>query len=310
MYNIILYYNFQHIDNVPKFCGEHRRKCRSLNLLGRVYIAEEGINGTLSGTTENIEEYKKFLCSLPGFERTEFKEDISETIPFLKLIVRIRPEIVTLKADIPLDPNTEGGHHLSPEEWRKVIESGEDYVMIDTRNDYEWKVGHFEGALLPPLKNFYDFPQWLDEAKIDKNKKVLMYCTGGIRCEKFSVLMKKKGYKDVNQLHGGIINYAKEQDGAHYKGKCFVFDDRLTVPIEKDQKEPLTYCEITGEPCDQYLNCANPDCNKLFICSEEGARQMEGCCSDACKSSKRRRPFDPDNIYEPSRKWYHYFETK
>ncbi|MEX0928885.1 MAG: rhodanese-related sulfurtransferase, partial [Balneolales bacterium] len=267
----------------------------------------EGINGTLAGEPESMEAYKSYLRNLKGFEDTEFKEDEAETIPFARLIVKERPEIVSLKASGKLDTR-EGGRHLSPAEWRKTLETEDDYVLIDVRNNYESKIGHFEGAMLPDVENFFDFPGWLDTAGIDKNKKVLMYCTGGIRCEKFSVLMKKKGWDDVNQLHGGILEYGRQEGGKHYKGKCFVFDDRLAVPVNYGDEEPVSHCEITGEPCDMYINCANMECNRLFICSPEAAGKMEGCCSEACKSHPRRRPFNPEKAYAPFRRWYHYFE--
>ncbi|HKK45451.1 MAG TPA: hypothetical protein VJ964_08010, partial [Balneolaceae bacterium] len=135
-----------------------------------------------------------------------------------------------------------------------------------------------------------------------------MYCTGGIRCEKFSVLMKEKGWHDVNQLHGGILRYSKEEGGEHFKGKCFVFDDRLVVPVNEDDMEPIASCEITGKPADTYINCANMECNKLFVCSEEGARMMDGCCSKECRQSEYKRPFDPENAFRPFRKWYNYFD--
>ena len=306
MVQVILYYNFAKIENLPKLSAEHRRTCKALGLLGRVYVASEGINGTLAGTQENIAAYKDYLRSLPGFGETQFKDDLYTQIPFVKLIVRIRPEIVTLKTKIAIDLTQERGRHLSPRQWREALENGEEITLLDVRNDYESRIGHFEGATTPDVENFYEFEDWLEDAHLDKNKKVLMYCTGGIRCEKFSVLMEKKGFKDVYQLEGGILNYKKEEGGAHFKGKCFVFDDRLAVAIEEDQKLPLTNCEITGDACDQYLNCANPDCNKLFICSPQGAQQFAGCCSEACLHSERKRPFDPDNIYEPTRKWHTY----
>lgn len=119
--------------------------------------------------------------------------------------------------------------------------------------------------------------------------------------------MKQKGWNDVNQLHGGILNYAKEEGGKHFKGKCFVFDDRLVVPVNKNNLEPIARCEITGKPADSYINCANMKCNKLFVCSEEGAEIMEGCCSEECRQSEYKRPFDPDNAFRPFRKWYNYF---
>ncbi|MFU8859223.1 MAG: rhodanese-related sulfurtransferase [Cyclonatronaceae bacterium] len=306
MYNVILYYNFSTINDPQSFCTAHREMCRSLGLKGRIYIATEGINGTLAGKNEDIEAYKSHLTAIPGFEKTEFKEDASDSVPFAKLIVKIRPEIVALRVDDPLDP-AEGGRHLQPSEWRRVMETEKDYVLIDVRNNYESRIGHFEGALRPDVENFYDFPKWLEEAQIPRDKKVLMYCTGGIRCEKFSVLMKKKGWNDVNQLHGGILNYAREEGGAHFRGKCFVFDDRLVVPVNPDDEEPISHCEITGTPCDTYINCANMECNKLFVCSEEGAALMEGTCCEQCKNSPYKRPFNAENAFAPFRKWYNYF---
>ncbi len=308
-FRVILYYNFSPIADPQEWVDGHREFCRRLGLKGRVYISEEGINGTLAGIPDRIEAYKKELRSREGFRDTEFKEDPCDVVPFARLSVKRRPEIVTLRVDEKLDPNTDGGTRLRPGEWRRVMESGEEYVMIDVRNNYESRIGHFDGALTPDVENFYDFPKWLDSAGIDKDKKVLMYCTGGIRCEKFSVLMKRKGYRDVNQLHGGILNYAREEGGRHFRGKCFVFDDRLVVPVNPDDEEPVSHCEITGEPCDMYINCANMECNRLFICSEEGARQMEGCCSEECRQNPRKRPFDPQKAYAPFRRWYHYFDA-
>ena len=306
MYEVILYYNFSPIQEVEAFTKHHKKFCKELGLKGRIYISSEGINGTAAGTAEQIEAYKTYLRSLPGFENTEFKQDSCDYIPFAKLICKVREEIVSIHVD-DVDPKN-GGQHLQPEEWRSVMESGEDYVMIDVRNNYESKVGHFEGAILPDLKNFYDFPEWLDSAGIPKDKKVLMYCTGGIRCEKFSVIMKDKGWEDVNQLHGGILNYAKKEGGEHFEGKCFVFDDRLTVPVNPKNLEPIAVCEISGKPADTYLNCANMECNKLFVVCEEAAIKMEGCCSEECKNSEYRRPFDPENAFRPFRKWYNYFD--
>ncbi|MCA9400843.1 MAG: rhodanese-related sulfurtransferase [Candidatus Omnitrophica bacterium] len=306
-YSVILYYNFYPIQDPDVFCVTHKNVCRDLELKGRVYVSHEGINGTLSGLKDDIAAYKNYLHSIQGFGQTEFKEDLIDFIPFDKLIVKVRPEIVTLKSSRQLDPYHHPGRHLSPQEWRTVLESGEEYQLIDVRNNYESAIGHFEGAIKPDVKNFYDFEDWVDGAHLDKDKKVLMYCTGGIRCEKFSLLMEEKGFKDVYQLQGGIINYAKQQGDAHYKGKCFVFDDRLAVPIEKKQKEPLGRCEITGTPCDDYMNCHNMDCNKLFICSEEAAIEMQGCCCEDCLRAPKKRPFDRDHIYAPSRKWYQYY---
>ncbi len=307
-YEVILYYNFEPIEDPDSFCSQHKKNLKEMGLQGRVYIGKEGINGTLGGKPEQIEQYKHFLWGIKGFEDTEFKTDRHDTVPFAKLKCKVRDEIVSIHHE-GLNPEN-GGNYLSPDEWRKVMEQEDDYVMIDVRNNYESKVGHFEGAVTPDVENFYDFPDWLEEAEneIPKDKKVLMYCTGGIRCEKFSVLMKQKGWEDVNQLHGGILKYAKEEEGEHFRGKCFVFDDRLVVPVNKESLEPIATCEITGKPADSYINCANMECNRLFVCSEEGARLMDGCCSEECKQSEYKRPFDPENAFRPFRKWYNYFD--
>lgn len=306
MYRVILYYNFVKITDPEQFCLNHKQFLQWLGLLGRVYIAQEGINGTLAGRTKDIEFYEAYLKGLPGFSQTEFKEEACHENPFVKLICKTRPEIVTLKTSVELDPTREKGKHLTPAQWKSVLDSQKDFVLIDVRNTYESKIGHFEGAICPEVENFYNFPEWLDKANLPKDKKVLMYCTGGIRCEKFSVLMEKKGFKEVYQLHGGIINYAQQIGDAHYRGKCFVFDDRLAVPVEKNQKQPVGQCEITGAPCDTYLNCANFDCNRLFICSPEGAKKYQGACSEKCMQAKHKRPFNENDIYTPTRKWYNY----
>lgn len=305
MYEVILYYYFNTIENPEQFAKQHKQYCKDLGIKGRIYISSEGINGTAAGTPEQMKKYKTDLRAIPGFENTEFKTDESDYIPFSKLICKTREEIVSLHMD-GVDPK-DGGNHLSPAEWKNVMETNDDYVMIDVRNNYESKIGHFKGAIKPDVDNFFDFPQWLEKAEIPKDKKVLMYCTGGIRCEKFSVLMKEQGWDDVNQLHGGILRYAKEEEGKHFEGKCFVFDDRLVVPVNPKDLAPIANCEITGKPADTYVNCANMECNKLFVCSEEGAHIMEGCCSEECKQSEYRRPFDPENAFKPFRKWYNYF---
>ena len=308
MYEVILYYKFNKIEDPETFCEEHKRFCKNLGLKGRIYISDEGINGTLGGTPEQVSKYKEQLSAIPGFDNIDFKTDSSEYIPFAKLICKTREEIVALHEE-DVEP-ANGGKYLEPHQWREVLESEEDYVLIDVRNDYESKIGHFEGAITPDVENFYDFPDWVDNLEIDKDKKVLMYCTGGIRCEKFSVLMREKGWEDVNQLHGGILRYGKEEGGVHFKGKCFVFDDRLVVPVNEKDMEPIAECEITGKPADTYINCANMQCNKLFVCSEEGARKMDGCCSEECRQSDYKRPFDPENAFRPFRKWYNYFDEE
>lgn len=308
MYEVILYYRFHEIENPGEFCKEHHRFCRNLGVKGRIYIGQEGINGTLGGTPEQVRRYREYLGSMEGFENIDYKSGSSDFIPFPRLTCKTREEIVSLHKE-EVTP-AEGGAYLEPGEWKRTLETEEDYVLIDVRNEYESRIGQFEGALTPAVENFYDFPQWLENLSVDKEKKVLMYCTGGIRCEKFSALMKRKGWNDVRQLRGGILRYAEEEGGKHFRGKCFVFDDRLVVPVNEEDMDPIARCEITGKPADTYINCANMECNKLFVCSEEGARMMEGCCSEECRRSEFKRPFDPEDAFRPFRKWYHYFDEE
>lgn len=313
MFQVILYYKFTPLDpaRLEIFCRIHRRTCVSLNLKGRVFIAAEGINGTLAGASQDIEAYKKYLCSIPGFETTEFKQEACDVIPFERLSVRIRPEIVALKPPIAIPDKIGGEGYLEPRQWREALESPKkDYVLIDVRNNYESRIGRFKGAVAPDVENFYDFPGWLKNENIDKNKKILMYCTGGIRCEKFSTYMKQEGFKEIYQLHGGIINYAHQEGGKHFEGKCFVFDDRMAVEVNPEESGPISRCEISGVPCDTYINCANMECNKLFLCAPKAALEMEGCCSEECKNSTRRRPLNIENLYKPFRRWYKYFDQK
>ncbi|MDZ7772540.1 MAG: rhodanese-related sulfurtransferase [Balneolaceae bacterium] len=249
-YDVILYYRFREIEDPEAFCAEHHAFCEELGVKGRIYIGREGINGTLAGTPEQVRRYREHLESIEGFDDMDWKTDEADFIPFPRLTVKTRDEIVSLHEEA--DPAA-GGAYLEPAEWREVLESEEDYLLIDVRNDYESRIGHFEGALTPQVENFYDFPEWLEGLEANRDRKVLMYCTGGIRCEKFSVLMRKKGFRDVNQLHGGILRYGEQEGGAHFKGKCFVFDDRLVVPVGKEEGEPIARCEITGKPADTYI---------------------------------------------------------
>ena len=168
-YEVLLYYKFHTIDNPDQFCANHKQFLKNLGVKGRIYVGSEGLNGTIGGTPEQMQQYKEYVWSLNGFENTEFKTEESDVIPFPRLTCKVRDEIVSIHVD-GLDPE-EGGRHLSPTEWRKTMESEDDYVLIDVRNDYESEVGHFEGALTPQVENFYEFPQWLDEADIPKIKK-------------------------------------------------------------------------------------------------------------------------------------------
>lgn len=180
----------------------------------------------------------------------------------------------------------------------------ENRLVIDVRNQYESRVGHFEGALMPDLDSFRQFPEYAEQLaqSCDKKKtKVMMYCTGGIRCEYFSALMREKGFENVYHLKGGVIRYGNEEGRKHWRGKLFVFDDRMNVPVDGDEREVIATCHFCGEKNDTFYNCANMDCNELFTACKGCVAQHIGCCREECQKG-RVRPFQSDSHPKPFRK--------
>lgn len=297
---VLLYYKYTPIADPATFRDDHFALCVKLGLKGRVYISSEGINGTVAGPDQATTAYKKALGSLAGFSDIHWKEDGAEKIPFAKLKVKVRPFLTNFGKANNANPQ-KGGRHLSPSEWKEALDQNNDYILLDVRNQYEGEVGHFEGAIIPPYDSFSEFPRWVEDLKPHKDKKVLMYCTGGIRCEKFSAYMIQEGFHDVSQLSGGILNYLHTEGPSHWKGRCFVFDDRLSVAAEEDYT-PLTKCAHCGKPEDRHINCSNMTCNKLFLICDDCAPKHAGACSEACQNSPGLRPFDFATFRIPFRK--------
>lgn len=224
-----------------------------LNLRGLFIIGTEGVNTTYSGAPENVESFKREITKFIGAEKIFFKDSFHDKHPFNDFKVKVRDEIVTLnRADfIPNNTNT---NHLTPEQWHKVMNE-EDVVIIDTRNDYEVEVGKFKGALNPNIKEFTEFPEYVKQAGIEKDKKVLIYCTGGIRCEKAIYEMKEQGYDNCYQLEGGIINYLKKYPNQNFEGECFVFDYRVAVDQNLGQTQAYRLCPHCGQPGKLKIDC-------------------------------------------------------
>lgn len=303
-HQVLLYYQFYHETNPQAFRDEHQKFCEEMGLKGRVYIAHEGINGTVSGPIVACQKYQEFLRAHKGLEKIEFKAEDCDEHVFEKMKTKVRPYILNMgfQPGEDVDPSETTGRHLSPKEWRETIESNPDIVVLDIRNNYESKIGHFKNAICPDLSGFTEFKDWIPELKKKyQNKKILMYCTGGIRCEKYSSLLLREGFEDVNQLYGGILNYAKEEGGKHFLGKCFVFDDRLVTDVDPENQDVLAECHRCHKPEYRYVNCANMECNQLFIVCDECATQYEATCSDDCFRSKTKRPFDAKNFRVPFR---------
>ncbi len=303
-YLVLLYYCYSRIEDPEAFREEHHLMCLDLNLKGRIIIAEEGLNGTVSGLRADCEQYMKNVKADPRFAHTEFKVDTLEDHAFAKLHVRVKPEIV--HAGLPgIDPNKKTGGYVEPEEFRKILqEEDENTVILDVRSDYEHNVGKFKNAITLDIHNFREFPEKVKELEHLKDKKVITYCTGGIKCEKASAYLLDQGFKDVYQLHGGIIKYGIEAEGEDFEGKCYVFDNRIVKDLNKVNPKVISKCYVTGNPSDRMVNCANPHCNKHIPLCEEGAKKYNGCCSEKCMSDPDVRPYDGTGYYQKESNGY------
>lgn len=290
-YQVLLYYHYTYIEDPKKFRDEHGLWCKSLNLLGRIYVTQEGINGTVSGTVQETETYMQGLKENPKFNGIAFKIDKAENHVFKKLKIKIKNELVNFSLEDDVNPLEITGEYLEPIQFYERL-SDPDTVVIDARNTYEYDIGHFKGAIRPDIETFRELPQWIRENKpLIEGKKIITYCTGGVRCEKFSGWLKREGFSDVAQLHGGIVTYSKDSlvQGQHWNGLCYVFDERLSVPINMVEHVVVGKDYFTGEPCERYINCANPDCNKQIICSEENEVANLGSCTFECREHPRNR---------------------
>ena len=302
-YRVLLYYNYTKIENPEQFAKEHLALCKSLGLKGRILVAEEGINGTASGTIEATQQYMDWMHNDERFKDTWFKIDESEGHAFRKMFVRPRKELVALNLEEDVDPLRLTGEYLDPKAFKEAL-LDEDTVVLDARNDYEYDLGHFRGAIRPDIRNFRELPEWIRENKEKfMDKKVVTYCTGGIRCEKFSGWLLREGVENVAQLHGGIATYGKDPEvkGEMWDGKMYVFDDRISVEINQVDKQIIGKDWFDGTPCERYINCGNPSCNRQIITSEENeAKHLGGCCYD-CAASETNRYIKRNGISEEER---------
>lgn len=299
-YRVLLYYKYVKIEDPEEFTKQHLQFCKDLGLKGRILIAEEGINGTVSGTVEQTNKYMDAMHEDPRFKDLWFKIDESDGHAFKKMHVRHRPELVTLRLEDDIDPNELTGNYLEPKEFYEMMQK-ENVVVIDARNDYEYDLGHFRGAVRPDIKAFRELPDWIRQNKEKfEGKTILTYCTGGIRCEKFSGWLKKEGFEDVHQLHGGIVSYGKDPEvkGELWDGQCYVFDERISVPVNQVEHVVVGRDYFTGEPCERYVNCANPECNKQILCSEENEHFYMRGCTHECRVHPRNMYVKEHNLTE------------
>ena len=240
-------YKFEPLENLDSLIPEFQNKCDELGLKGSVYLSPNGINFSIAGTEENVDTYIKFMEEDSRFRDIPLKKTFSETQPFRRMKVRLKKEIISLGRD-DINPRELTGDYISPRELFEMYETKEDVIVLDTRNEYETRVGLFENAVDLQLDTFRDFPSAIETLPEEyKDKQIVMYCTGGIRCEKASAVMMKAGFSDVKQLEGGVLDYFKETGGAYWNGDCFVFDERVALDKELKETEYI-YCYICREP--------------------------------------------------------------
>lgn len=269
---IILYYGFAPVTDPEAVRLWQTTLCESLGLKGRILISRHGINGTLGGNMSALKSYVKQTKQYPGFKKIDFKWSDGEGDDFPRLSVKVREELVSfgVAGEIEVDTNgvIDGGKHLTPEEVHKLIETrGEEVVFFDGRNAYEAKIGKFKNAVVPAVKTTKDFIGEIDSGKYDhlKKKPVVTYCTGGIRCEILSSVMKKRGFEEVYQIEGGIVRYGEKYgDAGYWEGSLYTFDGRMTVDFSPETKV-IGECDVCGSPTKSFTNCANQSCHQLYL---------------------------------------------
>ncbi len=289
MYKVILFYKYVQIDDPEGLKKAQIDLLKGLTMRGRMIIAQEGINGTFEGKSEDVEVYMETMKKDPRFADIHWKvsDGTSDGMAFPRLRVKVRPEIVSLHLhEEDINPNEITGTHLKPEELRKWYDEGKEFYIVDMRNDYELKVGKFEGTIFPGMENFRDLREKVVAIKDLKDKTVLTVCTGGVRCEKASGFLKKEGFTDVYQLDGGIVSYMEKFPSADFKGALYVFDNRITMHFdEKDKHEIIGRCDRCETLSEQYVNCSNMQCHRHFICCEECLDRETGkaYCNSDCE---------------------------
>jgi UPF0176 protein len=279
----LTFYRYVKIENPKMMRDSLYRIWYALDIFGRIYVSPEGINAQLCVPEPNMEKFKELLGTFSEFENVPLKVGLEGGTSFYKLMVKVKRQIVADGLEEGEYDIENVGNHLNPMEFHDAL-GREDTVVVDMRNRYEGRIGKFVNAIVPDCDTFQEeLPMVRDMLKDKQDKKILLYCTGGIRCEKASAYLKHHGFKDVNQLYGGIIHYAHEikKRGLEPKfvGKNFVFDERIAEAVTDDV---LSDCDQCDEKCDRYVNCKNEACNLLFIQCDRCEERMSGCCTEEC----------------------------
>ncbi len=280
MQKVILYYKFVPVGDPAITMRWQRELCTRLNLQGRIIISPHGINGTLGGDIENLREYKREMNRSVVFKGITYKWSDGTGDEFPKLSIKVRPELVAFNAadEIVISERgvENGGVHLKPEQVHELItQRGDEVIFFDGRNAYEAQVGKFKDAIIPSVETTHDFLKELEDPKYDviKDRPIITYCTGGVRCEILSVLMKNRGFKEVYQMDGGIMKYGEKYgDGGFWEGTLYIFDGRMNHTFSANAKN-IGECVYCKKKTSRFINCADVSCNKLILVCEECVQQ-------------------------------------
>jgi UPF0176 protein len=285
MQKIILYYKFVTLPDPEMAMHWQRELCTRLRLNGRIILSRHGINGTVGGDMEDVKAYVREMNRATAFKDIEYKWSDGSREDFPRLSIKVRQELVTLAPEEEFDV-FDKGTPLRPEAWHRYITEHPDAIIFDARNDYESDIGAFKGAIKPKIKTFKDVKQELE--KLPKDKPVLTYCTGDIRCEYLSAYMKHKGFADVYHLDGGIVKYGEYYgDQGHWEGKCYVFDRRMKLAFS-DVSKDIGVCIRCGAETSNHENCANLSCNQLVLLCEQ-CHDNADTCSRVCAQASNRQ---------------------
>ncbi len=297
-YEVFSFYKFAPLADPEGFKDRHYQFCREIGVKTRIIIASEGINGIVSGPKEACRQYREHLHQYPEFADIHFKIDETEQPYLRKVQVRHKAEIINsgIKKTEEISPLKDTGEHLDPHTF-KALKDRDDVVILDVRSKYETEVGRFKNALTLDIDNFREFPEKLRELAEYKDKKIITYCTGGIKCEKATALLKANGFEAPKQLEGGILNYAKKENGEDFEGKCYVFDERVVIDVNHVNPTTISRCIHCEKRSARVINCANPDCNDQVIVCESCGWDWQGACSETCLHNPRKRPYDGSGYY-------------
>lgn len=282
-YQVLLFYKYVTVNDPEALRAWVEARAEALGLTGRVIVAEEGINGTLEGMVEHTEQFAREFLADPRFLDVIVKRSAGTGKSFKKLSVKVRDEIVGTRFDKKLvDPRVRTAPHIKPEDLKQWYQANEDFVVVDMRNDYEFRSGHFKDSVNPGLQNSRDLPEALPGLAPLKQKKVLTVCTGGVRCEKMSAYLLANGFENVYQLENGIHGYMEKYPGEDFLGTLYTFDERLTMDFGGPRAVVGT-CHLCAATTETYVNCRNNLCHLHFLVCQDCVADKGVFCSDVCR---------------------------